>query len=202
LSERDHKGEDTRALLGKTFIAILLIGVVAFLFAALWSRPLIALLTTPQYLSTAMRPGSDTALRLVSIPFLLNGVILYSFYVLLNRHVWKRLTLSLFFAAVVSLSLNFILIPIHGFVGAAYTSIVVHVLLAAMLLPQALKEMPMRLDRNLIRQLALFGLILGLGLSLFRPILVNELSTVIGLIAMTVLMGTLAWTLRLHKSLL
>ncbi|MDP7069315.1 MAG: oligosaccharide flippase family protein, partial [Candidatus Peribacteraceae bacterium] len=79
LSERDSNGEDTRVLLGKTFVVILLIGIIAFLFAALWSRPLIALLTTEQYLSTAMRPGSDTALRLVSIPFLLNGVILYSF---------------------------------------------------------------------------------------------------------------------------
>ncbi|MBT4119552.1 MAG: oligosaccharide flippase family protein [Candidatus Peribacter sp.] len=202
LSERDNNGEDTRALLGKTFMSIMLIGVTAFLFAALWSRPLIALLTTQQYLSTELTPGSDTALRLVSIPFLLNGVILYSFYVLLNRHVWKRLTLTLFGAAIISLTLNFILIPLHGFVGAAYTSIVVHVLLAAALLPQALKEMPMQLDRDLIRKWAIFGMGLGLGLALFKPVLVNELSTVIGLVAMTILMGTLGWTLRLHKSLL
>jgi O-antigen/teichoic acid export membrane protein len=202
LSENDSSGKDTRVLLGKTFTIILLIGITAFLFAALWSRPLIALLTTPQYLSTAFRPGSDTALRLLSIPFLLNGVILYSFYVLLNRHVWKWLTLSLFFAAIVSLALNFILIPSYGFVGAAYASIVVHVLLAALLLPQALKEMPMLLLKKQIRKILIFGLGLALGLALFKPILINELSTVIGLVAMTVLMATLAWTLRLHKSLL
>ncbi len=202
LSEHDSKGEDTRVLLGKTFTVVMLIGVIAFLFAALWSRPLIQLLTTEQYLSTATRAGSDTALRLVSIPFLLNGVILYSFYVLLNRHVWKRLTLSLFAAAVLSLTLNYVLIPDYGFVGAAYTSIVVHVMLAIILLPQAIKEMPMQLDKVLMRQWAIFGLGLGLGLGLFRPILVNELSTLIGLIAMTILMGTLGWTLKLHKSLL
>ncbi|MDP6561870.1 MAG: oligosaccharide flippase family protein [Candidatus Peribacteraceae bacterium] len=202
LSERDGNGEDTKVLLGKTFTVIMLIGITAFLFAALWSRPLIQLLTTEQYLSTALRPGSDTALRLISIPFLLNGVILYAFYVLLNRHVWKRLTLTLFAAAVLSLTLNYILIPDYGFVGAAYTSIIVHVMLAIVLLPQALKEMPMQLDRVIVKQWAIFGLGLGLGLGLFRPILVNELSTLIGLIAITIWMGTLAWTLRLHKSLL
>lgn len=202
LSERDSKGEDTRTLLGKTFTIVMLIGVTAFLFAALWSKPLIALLTTPEYLSTAMRPGSDTALRLVSIPFLLNGVILYAFYVLLNRHVWKRLTVTLFVAALVSLVLNYVFIPSHGFVGAAYTSIVVHVLLAAALLPQALQEMPLRLEKAMIRQWMVFGLGLGLGLILFKPILVNELTTVIGLIAMTIWMATLAWGLKLHKSLL
>jgi O-antigen/teichoic acid export membrane protein len=122
--------------------------------------------------------------------------------VLLNRHVWKRLTLSLFAAAVLSLTLNYVLIPDYGFVGAAYTSIVVHVMLAIILLPQAIKEMPMQLDKVLMRQWAIFGLGLGLGLGLFRPILVNELSTLIGLIAMTILMGTLGWTLKLHKSLL
>ncbi len=201
LSERDNNGEDTKALLGKTFTVVMFIGVTAFLFAALWSRPLIQLLTSEQYLSTATHAGSDTALRLVSIPLLLNGVILYAFYVLLNRHVWKRLTLTLFGAALLSLSLNYMVIPNLGFVGAAYTSIVVHVMLAIVLLPQALKEMPMQLDRTLVKQWGIYALGLGLGLGLFRPILVNELSTVIGLIAMTVLMGTLAWTLKLHKSL-
>lgn len=202
LSERDAKGEDTSRLLGKTFVTIMLIGVTAFLFAALWPRPLIQLLTTEQYLSTAARPGSDTALRLISIPFLLNGVILYAFYVLLNRHVWKRLTLSLFGAAVISLTLNYILIPDYGFIGAAYTSIVVHILLAVVLLPQALREMTMKLDSLLVKKGVVFGLGLGLGLLLFKPILVNELTTVVGLVAMTILMLSLAWSLKLHKSLL
>ncbi len=202
LSERDGNGEDTSALLGKTFVVILLIGITAFLFAALWSRPLIQLLTTEQYLSTANRAGSDTALRLVSIPFLLNGVILYAFYVLLNRHVWKKLVAFLFGAAVLSLTLNYLLIPEHGFVGAAYTSIIVHIALAVALFPQALREMPMKIPKTLWRKLLLFGLGLGLGLSLFAPLMLNEISTVIGLIAMTILMAALAWGLRLQKSLL
>ncbi len=202
LSERDAKGEDTSLLLGKTFTAILLIGTTAFLFALFWSRPLIALLTTEQYLSTSVRPGSDTALRLISIPLLLNGVILYAFYVLLNRHVWKRLVLTLFFAALLSLGLNIALIPTHGFVGAAMTSIVVHVLLAAALLPQALKEMTLALSWEMMRTWLVFSTGLGLALNLFQPLLINELTAVIGLIAMTLFMVGMGWGLRLHKTLL
>lgn len=202
LSARDAKGEDTRVLLGKTFTVILLIGITACLFAALWSRPLIQLLTTQQYLSTPQRPGSDTALTLMAIPFLLNGVILYAFYVLLNRHVWKRLTLTLFGAAVLSLSLNYLLIPEYGFVGAAYTSIAVHCALALFLAPQGFSQMPMHISKVLWGKVGLYTVGLGLGLLLFRPILLNELSTVIGLIAMTVLMGVLVWSLKLQKSLL
>lgn len=201
LSESDAKGEDTSLLLGKTFMMILIIGTVAFLFAALWSRPLVALLTTEQYLSTAHNAGSDTALRLISVPLLLNGIILYSFYVLLNRHVWKRLVLTLFCAALLSLGLNIYLIPDYGFVGAAGVSIVVHILLACTLLPQALREMTMRVSLKEIRLWALFSVGVAMGLSLFAPILTNELSTVIGLVAMTILMGALGWGLKLHKEL-
>lgn len=202
LSELDAKGKDTSLLLGKTLMVIVLIGITAFLFAALWSRPLIALLTTQQYLSTASQPGSDTALKLISIPFLLNGIVLYSFYVLLNRHIWKNLVLSLFGAAVLSLGLNYLLIPVHGFVGAAYTSIVVHIALALALFPQALREMPMAMTRSMWRTIVLYGAGLGLGLMLFAPVLTNELTTLIGLSAMAILMLALGWGLKLHKSLL
>lgn len=202
LSERESKGNDTATLLGKTFFSILIIGIVSFLFAALWSRPLIQLLTTDQYLATAQRAGSDTALRLISIPLLLNGIILYSFYVLLHRHVWKRLVITLGCAAAMSLILNVFLIPQFGFVGAAYTSIIVHVMLACLLLPQALREMPLKMPGRRWRELILFTGTLAGGLFIFAPLLTYELSTVIGLIAMTGLMVGLLWGLRWHTSLL
>lgn len=202
LSESDARGEDTKQLLGKTVTAILLIGITAFLFAFLWSRPLIQLLTTEQYLSTAARAGSDTALHLIAVTFLLNGIILYAFYVLLNRHVWKRLTLSLFAAALLSLGLNFLLIPQYGFVGAAYTAIVVHIVLAVILAPQALSVMPIHISRSLLGKTGIYATGLAMGLGLFRPVMTNEPATIIGLVAMTVLMGSLVWVLKLHKSLL
>lgn len=202
LSELDEKGKDTSLLLGKTLMVILLIGITAALFSFLWPRPLIALLTTEQYLSTVAHAGSDTALKLMAVPFLLNGIVLYGFYVLLNKHAWQKLVSVLLGAAILSLILNYLLIPEYGFVGAAYTSIAVHLALAATLAPLAWKAMPAKLTLPMWKKICVYGLGLGLGLGLFRPVVVNELSTVIGLVAMTVLMAALAWSLSLHKDLL
>lgn len=199
LSERDSKGQDTRSLLGKTFLILLILGSISALFSAIWSRPLMQLLTTESYLSTLATPGSDTALRLLSIPLFLNGMVLYAFYVLLNKHKWKRLVLTLASAALASLVLNYILIPPYGFVGACYTAIIVHLGLVVFLLPQGLRAMPLTLTKHQIIQWATFTIALAALLWLFRGVLQNELSTVIGLIAATIFMGGMTWALNLHK---
>jgi O-antigen/teichoic acid export membrane protein len=202
LSERDGKGEDTRSLLGKTFLTLLLFGFIAALFSALWSRPLVQLLTTDSYLSTAHRPGSDTALRLMSIPLLLNSVVLYSFYVLLTKHLWRQLVCTLLIGAVLSLGLNMALIPLYGFVGAATTSILTHIVLSVLLLPQALRAMPIRIHYKQIQALLLFVAILTAGLWLFSPLLTGEITTLIGLVSMSILMGCAVLGTRLHKVLM
>ena len=202
LSERDARGEDTRSLLGKTFVTLLIFGSISFLFAFLWARPLVQLLTTDAYLSTAMRPGSDTALKLLSIPLLLNAIVLYSFYVLLTKHRWQQLVCSLLVAAILAISLNLFLIPQFGFVGAATTSIVTHSVLAIILLPQGLRAMPMLISRSLLLRWFIFSILLGSGLWLFVPLLKNEFITLIGLIAMTVWMGVAVLLTKLHKALL
>lgn len=202
LSERDSNGEETKSLLGKTFLTLILFGAIAFLFSALWSRPLVQLLTTDSYLSTPLRPGSDTALRLMSIPLLLNSVVLYSFYVLLTKHRWKQLVCTLLVGAVCSLGFNAVLIPLYGFVGAATTSIVTHGILSVLLLPQSLRAMPICIGKHQIRALVLFLGILASGLWLFAPLLTGEISTLIGLIGMTVLMGTTVVITKLQKALM
>ena len=94
--------------------------------------------------------------------------------------------------------MNLQLIPAYGFRGAAYTSVLVHVLLAALLLPQALRVMPMRITGEYVRQWVLFSGGLALGLWLFAPLLLTEISTVIGLGAMTVWMLVMAWLLKIR----
>ncbi|PIR52595.1 hypothetical protein COU76_05695 [Candidatus Peregrinibacteria bacterium CG10_big_fil_rev_8_21_14_0_10_49_10] len=202
LSERDAKGEDTQELLGKTFLVLLVFGSISFLFAFFWARPLIQLLTTDAYLSTPGHPGSDTALHLMSIPLLLNALVLYSFYVLLTRHKWRQLVLSLLLGAVLAVSLNVLLIPLYGFVGAVTVSIVVHCLLALLLFPQSLHVLPMYLARtDLLRWLVFTGLVAA-GLWLFLPFLHSEIYTIIGLVSMTVWMGVAVLVTGLQKRLL
>jgi len=202
LSEQDKNGKNTGELLGKTLFAVTLIGSIAFLFSALWSKPITALLTTDAYLSTVNTPGSDTALQLLSVPLFLNGIILYSFYVLLNRHSWKVLTTTLLCGSLLSLILNFSLIPIYGFIGAAWTSIVVHIVLAAALLPLSLQEMSPVITRDHITRGLLFAGGLGTSLWLLQPLMITELSTIVGLLAMTALMVGMGCGLKIHRELL
>jgi len=201
LSERDAKGEDTRDFVGKIFLAILLLSTTAFLYSSLWARPLMGLLTTEDYLSTALEPGSDTALRLLAIPMLLNGMVLFCFYSMLTRHAWKPLVTTLAFGAILSLGLNVMLIPSKGFVGAAYSSIGTHLFLVALLLPQALKILPMRLTNVQIRQWALYTGLVGGFLFLIRPLLTSGTMTVVGLIISMLFIGVVAHVGGITKTL-
>ena len=199
LSERDAKGEDTKSLLGKTFLIIMIFGSITLLFSTLWSRPIIQLLTTEAYLSTPTRPGADTALRLMSIPMFLNGIILFGFYSLLTKNSWKKLVMTLLLGVVISLTMNLALIPSHGFVGAAYTSITVHSVLAIILLYFGAKAMPFRLKQTEVLQWITFTALLGIGLWTFKPYLIGEIRTIIGLGALSIYMGALMLLLRFNK---
>jgi len=201
LSERDGKGDDTKQLLGKTFLILLLLGSISALFAFLWARPLVSLLVTDHYLSTTNQPGSDTALRLIALPMFLNGFIQFAFYVLLTKHAWRRLVATLSIGVVISIGLNLWLIPTYGFVGAGMTSMIVHAILVLILLPQSLRLMPMSISRKYLMQWIGFSLGLGFFLWITSPFLSGSFSTVIGLVAATLFMGVLAWILRLNRSL-
>ncbi len=161
LADRVKKNEETKHFVGRIFFTIVLLSVTTFLFSFFWPRALSELLINDTYLSTATQPGSDTALKLLSVSMLMNGIILFSFYSLLAKHAWKPLVTTLFLGVLVSLFLNLTLIPTMGFVGASYTSIATHVLLAALLLPQSLRVLPMKLTDRMIVQTLLYAIVLG-----------------------------------------
>jgi len=129
---------------------------------------------------------------MISIPLFLNGMVLFSFYTLLTKHLWRQLVVSLLLGSVLSISLNIWLIPTHGFVGAALTSIIVHIFLVALLLPQSLRAMPVRLTREQVVQWTLFTVLLAGGLWILRPMLTHEFNTVIGLGTAAAYMGVIA----------
>lgn len=201
VSERHERKEDSGALLGKTFLLLLLLGTTAGLFAALWPRPLIALLTTREYLSTAGHPGADTALRLGSIPMFLYGFILFSFYMALVHGEWKRLIITLITGALFSAGCNLLLIPRLGFVGAAITSIIVQSLLVSLLLPATLKSVQPHFPPTAFLRWFAFSLLLALGLWLSQPYLMSDLLACAGLAVAGAVLGVLLWATGLAKLL-
>ncbi len=193
LSFRSERGEDTRSLLGKLLLALLLLGSTTALVSALWPRALIALLTTNAYLGTPAQPGSDTALLLLAAPMFLNALVAFSFYVLLTRHRWKPLVLTLGIGVALSLSLNIFLIPRLGFPGAALTAIATHVFLVVALLPQSLRTMPARFGWKETGQWLLYTAGLAAVLFLLRPFLLTSWHTLLLGAGTGVWIGGLLW---------
>jgi O-antigen/teichoic acid export membrane protein len=196
-----EKGEDSSKLLGKTLLVILIIGSIGGLFAALWSRPIVELLTRESYLSVGDTPGSDTALRLLAAPIFFNGLILFSFYAMLAKNVWKPLVITLAAGAVLSLMLNLFLIPTYGFVGAAVSSIFTHAFLAVALLPQALRILPAKIPRNVILRWHAFGAIVAVMLAISGQFLGSSLVTALALIVALPLIAAVAWFTGLLSAL-
>lgn len=198
LAARDSAGEDTRGFLGKTFAAIALLSTTALLFATLWPSALTELTTRSTYLGTPGHPGSDDALRLLGFSMFLNGFVLFGYYCLLNRHAWRPLVKSLCLGGVFSVGLNLLLIPRYGFIGASITSICTHALLAALLLPQSLKTMPVRLPRGFLPRWLGYAVLLAAWLLALRPLLSGSLATAALLGLSAPAMAGMLWGLGLR----
>lgn len=203
LSERSSRGESTAKLLGQTLLAILALGTISSLFSFFWARPLMEILTTELYLGTPGHPGADTALQYLSAPMFFNGIVLFSFYVLLTKHRWRPLVLTMLAGVVISITLNLLWIPSDGFMGAIRTSTVVQFFLAVTLLPQALRTMPVLLQPRHVVTLVLSAALLGviLALTAHLPVLtLIVLSGVVGLLGLAILLSLLngkRFTIRL-----
>lgn len=184
VSRRLAAGEDVSGLARRTFVTVMLLSLTAGLTAMVWARPLMQLLTTERYLSTSGAPGSDTALFLLGPSMILNGIVLFCFYALLSLGDARRLTWSLAGAALVSQALNIFLIPEFGFVGAAVTSIVVHLLIALLLLTTTLAKLRLS-EASLERgRLFAYALLLTIALLMIRPLLAAEWMTGIGILVL------------------
>lgn len=199
LSERSASGEFTKDLLGRTLLILVTIAGAASLFSWFWSRPIMQVLTTDAYLASAGQAGSDTALSLLALPMFCNAVVLYCFYVLLTRNAWKPLVLTMTVGVILSISLNLLWIPDDGFVGSIHTSSVVQMLLAALLLPQALRVMPVEFRISDLFRISSFLLVLALALAPTGALPITAAASALALLAGTVLTPLLGWIFGLHR---
>ncbi len=200
LKPDDRDGAKT--LLPRTLIGTLLLCGGCALVSWFWARPLMQLLTTDAYLTHPGQPGSDAALQLLAISMGANGLIVFSFYVLLAVHAWRPLVSLLAAGAALSLTMNMSLIPDLGFMGAATTSACVHVLMATALFLMAMRAFPFPLPWNgLLRWMLWMGGI-AVFLAAAAPLLVSAFPTLIGLLILVVCALGLAWLLGLFTVLL
>jgi O-antigen/teichoic acid export membrane protein len=203
LSEKSLRGESVTDLLQRTFFALLAMSGASSLFAFFWARPIMQVLTADRYLATLGNPGSDTALHFLALPMFCNAIILFSFYLLLSKHAWKPLVLTMIVGVLLSLGLNLSLIPTSGFLGAIRASTIVQLFLALALLPQALRVLPFTLPlRGTLRLGAFFGLlalVLALTSTLATTTLQSSALLLFG-IALTLVLGLMTGLKRVFLS--
>jgi len=166
--------KEQKILLGNTLMTLLTITGVCALGSFLWAKPLILLLTTPEYISTAFAPGSDTALQYLSATMVFNGIVLYGFYVLLSKKQWQSLVMILLFGAGLSLGCNIILIPTLGFMGATYTAFIVQAVLAVAIGTLVTVKYPATITRQALVRSVVVLTTFTLLLWLLKPMLFNE----------------------------
>lgn len=201
VSKRLEAGEGVVELVRKTFMAVMLLSLTAGVTAMAWARPLMGLLTTEQYLSTASSPGADTALFLLGPSMILNGVVLFCFYTLLALGKSRLLTWTLVAAAACSQIANVLLIPRFGFVAAAYTAAGVHAFIALLLLGPTLRSVGVRFLALAWERLLAFALLLAGSALLVAPFLTSGLRTVLGLAVLGLLAAVWAEFLGFRRFL-
>ena len=199
-SGNNNKSQQKTA--GKTLFSCILLGITAALFSFFWARPIMALLTSDAYISSASSVGADTLLKFSSFSMMGNSIVLYAFYVLLTMHEWKILLHRMGIGVILSLSLNLILIPKFGALGAVWSGIVVNSLLAILLLWPSLKILPITWDMLWTKKLCIFTVLLGISIAISQFFLRDAFTTILGSVCITILLFSLSKTLGFHKILL
>lgn len=179
LGERSEAHE-SRRLLGRTLLALLWLAVIMTLTTFFWSRPLVLLFTGEAYLSSGSGAGADTALRILSTSLGMNVVITYAFYSLLTVHHWRPLLVTTALAAALSLSLNILVIPRFGFLGAAWTSVGIHLFLLVTLVPVALGRVLPQLVRQDFHPLLIVAFLYGVLLFSTSSLLSTAWTALVG----------------------
>jgi len=136
LSFKFHNNENISELVSKIFLYLLLIGCSLFLGFTSFKSELLTLLYTEEYLeATALVLPFSIVLILRVVSSLLGNILTIS-----DKQIYRVVTVSI--SLIVSLVLNLILIPKYGIPAAAWTSVIVHIILFGMYAAYSKKENP------------------------------------------------------------
>lgn len=123
LSFKFYKKENISELVSKIFLYLLLIGCSVFLMFTSFKEEILTLLYTPEYKEAAVLVlPLSIVIILRTVSSLLGNILTVS-----DKQVYRVVTVGVSLA--ISLLLNFILIPKHGILAAAWVSVLVHCIL-------------------------------------------------------------------------
>ncbi len=136
LSYKFYNKENVSELVSKIFLYLLIIGCTWFLLFTSFKTEILQILYTPEYVEAAVLvlPFSIVII-LRTVATLLGNILTIS-----DRQTSRVITVTV--SLIISLALNFILVPRYGIIGAAWTSVLVHLTLYGMYWIYSKKEVP------------------------------------------------------------
>jgi len=163
LSERlEKKEKSVESLLQNSFLFLFSVSIAGGILLFLLARPIAAFISSPEFLSTATSPGSDTALRILSGFFPI--AFLSMFFGFLLIATGRQAFLILINSS--ALSANFLgnlwAIPHFGFVGAASVSVVSELVMFCLMIFFSRKFLRFSFDFRHIFGIAFAGLCAGI----------------------------------------
>ncbi len=155
--ERQNMNE-VKSYLAYSNKLFLTLAIPAAVGITLISQPLLQILATSEFLA-----GKEVVL-LVAVGAILHGIYQINLYVIYLVKQTKWMPLMIMAASIVSIGLNFILIPRVGIVGAAISNISAYFVLAAIVTVWANKALRYNLDYRYLGKVLAATAVMGLSL--------------------------------------
>ncbi len=142
------KLEEMKSLMTKSFSIVFLITIPFCFYSLLFSKDLLMLVAGDKYLD------ASNALKLFSVlPFVIGACNIMGTQFLLPIGKEKKMLHATLVGLIFSLSLNFLLIPHFGFMGAAIACLVAETTVCLYIFWVATKEISINIDTQLLKQI-------------------------------------------------
>ena len=165
---KEKKIDELRKLMSKSFNLVFLITIPFCFFCLIFSKDILILVSGAKYLE------AENSLKLFSIlPFVIGVCNIMGTQFLLPIGQEKKILHATVLGLVVSLSLNFSLIPYFGFMGASVACVFAEISVCTYIYLATKKEIKILIDFKLIKQILLSLTITAVFIYFFKSELKN-----------------------------
>lgn len=155
--------EDIKSLMTKSFNLVFLMAIPFCFYSLVFPSELLTWISGDKYL------GAVNALKLFSfLPLIIGVCNIMGAQFLLPIGKEKKILYATLFGLTISLTLNFILIPYYGFMGAAVSCLVAESAVCLYIYMATKKEIEIKIDIQLLKQIFLSLLVTATFIYLFK----------------------------------
>lgn len=157
-------------------LSFLFLFIMAFPMAVggyILATPLAGMLAADHLLAIGNISGSDTAFQYLSIAIFFGFINIFSSFCLIALNKQRKVVVINTIIVLIGIAINLFLIPLMGLKGAALSTVITEIILAILLFIQLQKDNSFPLPWKELFKITLAGGIMGTGLFISQPIILN-----------------------------